>query len=133
MPGLLFQKPGIFLNVDIGLPCSSRKRRRSMFSPANCYPIGFLSDSSYSLIPVSSAYIFIHMGWRTLVGRLYLFTTYALRYGPAFRNPNRYLGVCVSAFTDFARLLPAYYYAARPHVSMYLSYFLVSIGPDTSS
>jgi len=50
-----------------------------------CYPNSFLSISSHSLIPISSAYIFTIM-CRTLVEILYLFNFYALHYMFALRN-----------------------------------------------
>lgn len=43
---------------------------------------------------------------RVLVGILYLFNSYALRYCTTLRNLCNWLGVCISAFTDFT----LYYY-----------------------
>lgn len=51
----------------------------------NCYPISFLSYSSISSFPNSSAYIFIiYVRCRILLEVLYLFNLYALRYYRAF-------------------------------------------------
>ena len=45
---------------------------------------------------------------------LYLFTRYALQYLLALRNPIGYLGICISAFTDFLRFSLIYRYIRRP-------------------
>ena len=52
----------------------------------------------FSLFPMSSAYIFIAVRCRTLLGGLYLFTAYALRCNIALRNLCCYLGIPIAYY-----------------------------------
>ena len=71
-----------------------------------CYPRGFLSSSSISSFPNSSAYIFNYISnWRALLEGLYLFTLYALQYYKTFRNSYSYLGIWILTIHRFRSLI----------------------------
>ena len=118
---------------------TQQKRAVKYVLPCNCcylvvfYPQlwKFPSFASVGQFQLSLAYIFTYdftFRWNGLVGRLYLFTTYALRWATAFRNlcftsVLAYLYINL-AFTDFPFFLPTHFYAAEPSKCFTFSYFL---------
>nr|DAR02261.1 MAG TPA: hypothetical protein [Bacteriophage sp.] len=56
--------------------------------------------------PISSAYIFFHVGSRALLEELYLFILYALRCLPALRNLKDYLGINIFLQRSLYRFCP---------------------------
>jgi hypothetical protein len=60
-------------HLGVGKSCGLQKVRIQCVIPQAFYPVALTV-----LLPVSSAYLFTHMGCRGLVEGLYLFTLYAL-------------------------------------------------------